>query len=404
MLYNPRDRRFIEDPYPTYAVLRDTDPVHRSFFGAWIVTRYEDVKAGFLDSRLRTMDLTAQIREKSDLMAAEMPDAEGRAPLHHLIVDVEHWMAFMEAPDHSRMRGEVADRLRKPALEKLRPTIREIAKQLIDRVYATGHIDLIGDFAQPLPARVLGHLLGIAQDDIPTLTRWMSDLIPVIDPLTPFSAYREMETVSRDFLAYLERTVALRRAAPQDDLISDMANSPVGLTARAIAGTCVQLFGAGVQTSTNLFANGIVALLKHPDCFAELKSDLSLVATANEELLRYDPSLQFAARTATEDLVIAGTAIAAHQTVFLTIAAANRDPRRFNEPDRLNLRRKDNPHLSFGAGRHFCVGGALARIEAQEAMTLLAEMLPGMRLAGDRQPFMESGVAVRRRPRLDIVF
>jgi cytochrome P450 len=159
-----------------------------------------------------------------------------------------------------------------------------------------------------------------------------------------------------------------------------------------------------VQTSTNLFANGIVALLKNPDSFAELKNDLSLVATANEELLRYDPSLQFAARTATEDLAISGTAIAANDTVFLTIGAANRDLRRFSEPDHLNLRRKDNPHLSFGCGRHYCVGGALARIEAQEAMTLLVEMLPEMRLADNRQPFMQSGVALRRRPRLDIVF
>lgn len=404
-LFNPRSPEFVANPYPIYATLRDHDPVHRSFFGAWIVTRYDDVRGAYRDRRLRSPDIPAKVRGKIDALeqwSAHAPDSG----LHDLLANIDHWLAFLEPPDHTRMRGSVSESLKKPNMEALRPSIHTVVAELLDEIRPRKQVDLIEDFARILPSRVIARLIGMPENEVDQFNRWAIGISSVLEPLLPLSAYREMNAVSKQFREYLIDLTARRRLRPSDDLISAMIQERDGyppLSNDEVAATCIHLFAAGVDTSTNLLGNGVLALLNNPEQKRRVANDPSLVPGAVEELLRYDPSLQLSSRHAVEDFEWHGKQIKAGDVVYLAIGSANRDPAKFVQPDVLDVTRDPNPHLTFGSGHHFCVGAPLARVEAQVALQLLLERLPNLRLA-DRSPSFTGNPVLRQLATVPLVF
>ena len=381
-LFNPRDPAFIADPYPIYARLRDEDPVHRSFMGAWVVTRYEHVKLVQRDLRFIAPDIPANLRRKNAFLKSRHP--EGDVTLDALENNLKYWFALLEDPDHGRLRGLVARTFHKRSAESMRADIVDCAARLIDDVRDRGEMDLIEDFAVELPTRVIARILGISDADLPQVFRWVQAMVNVLDPLQSLDTLLGIEAHCRAFVEFVARLVRERRAQPQADLISELVaagDERNALRDDEIVSTCVQLFLTGEQTMIGLISNGMLALLRHPDEMDRLKREPELLSTAVEELLRYDASMQMGSRHVGEDLELEGRTLRRGEQVYFAQGSANRDPRKFEDPDRLDLARKYNPHMSLGDGRHFCVGATLARVEAGVAFQMLLERLPHLRLA-----------------------
>lgn len=381
-LFNPRDPAFIADPYPTYRRMRDEDPVHRSFMGAWVVTRYEHVKLVQRDLRFHAPDIPANVRRKNEVLRARYP--AGEVNLDSLELNLKYWFALLENPDHGRLRGLVARTFHKRSAESMRTVIEECAAGLIERVRHRGEMDLVADFAAELPTRVIARILGIADEHLPQVFQWVQSMVNVLDPLQSLEAMLKIEETSRAFMAFVRELVRQRRASPRADLISELVEARderSALSDDEIVSTCIQLFLTGEQTMIGLLSNGMLALLRHPDEMRRLKADPGLLDTAIEELLRYDASMQMGSRHVAEDLELEGKLLRKGDQVYFVLGSANRDPRKFGDPDRLDLGRQYNPHMSLGEGRHFCVGAMLARVEASVAFQMLLERLPHMKLA-----------------------
>ncbi len=381
-LFNPRDPVFIADPYPTYARMRDEDPVHRSFMGAWVVTRYEHVKLVQKDLRFSAPDIPANLRRKNAFLKSQHP--AGDVTLNALEKNLKYWFALLEGPDHGRLRGLVARTFHKRSAESMRADIVDCAGKLIDGVRDRGEMDLIADFAVELPTRVIARILGIGDADLPQVFRWVQAMVNVLDPLQSMDAMLAIEAQCRAFVEFVGKLVRERRASPRADLISELVEAGDERNALAddeIVSTCVQLFLTGEQTMIGLISNGMLALLRHPHEMDRLKREPELLSTAVEELLRYDASMQMGSRHVAEDLELEGRTLRKGEQVYFAQGSANRDPRKFEDPDRLDVGRQYNPHMSLGDGRHFCVGATLARVEAGVAFQMLLERLPHMRLA-----------------------
>jgi pimeloyl-[acyl-carrier protein] synthase len=403
-LFNPRDPAFIADPYPIYARLREEDPIHRSFMGAWVLTRHEHVKLAYRDNRFRAPDVPANLRRKNEFLKTRHA-AEG-FNLDSLEANLSRWFAFLEDPDHQRLRNLVARTFHKRTADSMRDMIRESAEVLIEKVRHKGQMDLIHDFASELPTRVIARVFGIQDEHLPQLFNWMSRLAPVLDPLQSLEALKDMNEASGHFIEFTRDLVAQRRAHPRSDLTTELlqAHEEHGaLTDDEIVSTVIHLFATGEQTIIGFLSNSMLALLRNPEQLAMLRKDPAIMDTAIEELLRYDPAFQISSRHAAQDFELEGKAIRKGEQVYLAIGAANRDPRRFDDPDRLDLKRAKNPHLSFGEGRHFCIGAFLARMQARVALETLFERLPGIRLTGEPLRYMGQ-VTLRRVAALPLAF
>ncbi|MER5600608.1 cytochrome P450 [Streptomyces sp. NPDC002265] len=367
-LLTPEARR---DPYPFYARMRREDPVHRSAQGIWYLTRYADVEAALGDLRLSN-DRDRMTRAYSalggDLKAfSRLTDRLGRV------------MSNTDPPDHGRLRRLANRAFTARRVEALRDGIQRIVDQLIDRAVQAGpSMDLLETVASPLPMSVVCELFGIPAEDIPQVKSWFHRFGRLSEDID------KSETAIEQYEEYLARLVRQRRADPGDDLISALVATQAQddrLTDSELLATCFVLITAGDETTTHLVGNGMLALLRHPDQLARLREDPALVRIAVDELARYDTPTQAIVRVAAEDVAIGGRTLREGELAYLFLAATNRDPERFEEPDRLDLTRPGNRNLSFGNGPHFCLGGPLAKLQAEVAVGTLIRRLPHLRLA-----------------------
>lgn len=363
----------LADPYPLYRRLREEDPVHWDpFLHAWVVTRYNDVMQ-VLSSF--SADRTPTPEQLSRMGLGDL------TPIAQVMVQQ---MLFMDAPAHTRLRGLCAEAFTPHRVEALRAHIQDIANRLLDKVQGAGRMEVIADFAAPLPAIVTAEMLGVPTSDHQQLKSWSADFAEMLgnfqhNPNRVMRVRRSLEGM----LEYFRRMIAELRKKPRPGLINSLLTAEVQgdrlSDAEVIANSILTMVG-GQETTTNLIGNGIVTLLRNPQEANRLRQDRSIIGSAVEELLRYESPSQYTGRLAPEDIEMGGKKISKRQAVLAVMGAANRDPERFPDPDRLDLTRKDNRHVAFGWGPHFCFGAPLARIEGQIAFATVLERLHDMRL------------------------
>ncbi|WP_414584436.1 cytochrome P450 [Scytonema sp. PCC 10023] len=396
--FNPLDPEFQADPYPTYHHLRCFEPVHRTFMGVWLLTRYTDAKAVLRDSRFCICATPKKIKQRSHYL--EQGDFNG------LVQATGKWLIYLNPPDHTRLRGLVSKAFSSASVKRLRPQIQEVADELISKVWDKGSMDIMSDFACPLPVKVIAAMLGLPIEDCSKLHRWTDELSSVLDPLRSLEDYERMNKVALEFTDYFKSLIAERQKKPQQDLLSTLIaakEQDKKLSEEEIVSVCMLLFVAGEETTINLIGNGMLALLRHPDQMQKLKQQPTLIQGAVEELLRYDSPIQLTTRVATENVDINGVTIRAGEKVFVSLGAANRDPARFTDPDHLDITRQDNTHLSFADGIHYCLGAALARLEAEIAINTLVQQLPALKLSTDKLKW-RNNVTLRGLKALPIAF
>jgi cytochrome P450 len=381
ILFNPMDPEFVADPYPMYHRLRAEDPVHHSPLGFWVLTRYPDVLAMLRDPRLIKEPIAAFVAAR---FGVAVPPGLGLSMLDR------------DPPDHTRLRGLVSKAFTPRALERLRPEIQQIVDGLLDEVRGRGSMDLIEEFAYPLPVRVICEMLGVPVKDHERFKAWGLDIARGLDAimLPPDSPVGQRSVSGRRALAeYFRELIAERRAAPRDDMLSALiAAEEAGdtLNEEELLATCILLLVAGHETTVNLIGNGMLALLRHPAELRKLRDNPRLIGSAVEELLRFDGPVQRTARIPSEDITIGGQTIGKGEMVMPFLGAADRDPTQFPDPDRLDITRSDNRHIAFGMGIHFCLGAPLARMEGQIAINTLLARLPRLTLATDQPRFRQS--------------
>lgn len=365
---------FHADPYPFYHRLREADPVHESAQGFWVLTRLTDCVMALRDPRF---DHAAMVATLDAVYGG--PDDPNYVP---------RAMVFEDPPNHTRLRSLVNHAFTPRVTEGLRPRIHTIVNELIDRVQPTGQMEVIGDLAYTLAVTVVSELLGVPKDDQGTVKQWSADIarsLDAIDLVTDEEITRRGRASRLAMAAYFRALLPERRKSPRADLLSLLiAAESQGdkLSEGELLVMCVLLYVAGHETSVNLIGNGMLALLRHPEQLARWRAEPTLGMSAIEELLRYTSPVARAQRVTNTDVDIGGRVIPNGAKVVVLIAAANRDPAHFPEPDRLDLGRTDNHHMAFGYGIHFCLGAPLARLEGRIALETLINRLPRLALAG----------------------
>ncbi len=378
--FNPMDPEFVADPYPTYHRLRAEEPVHHNPLGFWVLTRYEDVVATLRDPRAIKEPIAAFVAAR---FGAPVPS-------------VGFSMLDRDPPDHTRLRGLVSKAFTPKMVEQLRPDVQALVDGLLDRVEGAGTMDLIEEFAYPIPVTVICLMLGVPVEDRERFKQWGLDIARGLDAimLPPDSEVARRSMVSRLALAeYFRELIAERRATPRADVLSGLiAAEEAGdrLSEHELLATCILLLIAGHETTVNLIGNGTLALLRHPDQLRLLRERPALIGGAVEELLRFDGPVQRTARIPDADITLRGCTIPKGELVMPFIGAADRDPAQFPDPDRLDITRTDNRHIAFGLGIHFCLGAPLARVEGQIAINTLLRRLPRLALATERPVFRQS--------------
>jgi cytochrome P450 len=383
-------RAFKANPYPFYARLRDQTPVCRIQLcdkrPGWLVTRYDDVVTVLKDDRF-----------KSEGRKVMTPEQLSRQPwVPKAFTPLLRNMLALDPPDHTRLRALVHKAFTPRLVEAMRQGIERLTDELLDAARARGRIDLIHDYALPLPTMIIAGMLGVPARDRPRFHRWSSAIMTSTSSI--WSTLKILPHVSA-FMNYLRKLVNARRVDPQDDLTSALVQAREAgdsLSEDELLAMIFLLLVAGHETTVNLIGNGVLALLEHPAQMARLRDDPELIKPAVEELLRFDAPVQIAnERYASEDVTIAGVTIARGEMVFPVLASANRDPAQFDRPDELEIAREPNRHLTFGQGIHYCVGAPLARLEGQIAINTLLSQMPDLRLAVPKE-------ALRRRPGMSL--
>jgi pimeloyl-[acyl-carrier protein] synthase len=293
-------------------------------------------------------------------------------------------MLFMERASHTRLRGLCSQAFTPARVEALRAHIQDIANRLLDSVLPNGEMELIADFAAPLPSIVTAELLGVPTSDHRQLKSWSADFAEMLGNFqhNPDRTTRVLSTLT-DMTAYFRDAIREQRVRPREGLVSSLLSADVNgdrLSDEEVAASLIVTMVGGQETTMNLIGNGILSLLRNQDVMQELRNDLSLIPSAVEELLRYESPSQHTARLAPDDVEVGGKQIRKRQAVIAVMGAANRDPERFPDPDRLDIRRKDNRHVAFGFAAHFCFGAPLARMEAQIAFATILQRLPNLQL------------------------
>jgi cytochrome P450 len=391
----------LANPYPLYARLRAEDPVYwDERWGSWVLTRYADVVAALHDPRL------SAVHHGRSQDTSWLPE-EWRASLGPVLQALGRLMLFVDPPDHTRLRGLVNKAFTPRVVENMRGQIMTLVDELLDAVRDRGQMDVIADFAYPLPAIVIAQMLGVPPEDRDRFRAWSDDFGTLLDDygLTLENAARSLSGMA-EFMAYFRPMIARRRRQPASDLLSALATAEERgdvLSEDELLANCVLLLGAGHGTTTHLIGNGLLALLCHPDQAARLRDDPAVAAGAVNELLRYDGPVQLTGRAATTDLEIGGRHIAAGQGVTTVLGAANHDPAQFPDPDVLDITRPESRHVAFGYGAHFCVGAPLARLEASIALPALLRCLPNLRLQTEA-PEWEPSMVFRGLRSLPVAF
>ncbi|MBV1949889.1 cytochrome P450 [Streptomyces sp. BV129] len=378
--FDPWSPEFLADPYPAYAELRARGRVIRyEPTDQWLVPHHADVSALLRDRRLGR---TYQHRFTHEEFGRTTPPPE-HEPFHTLN---DHGMLDLEPPDHTRIRRLVSKAFTPRTVERLRGYVHGLADELVGDLVAAGGGDLLADVAEPLPVAVIAELLGIPEADRAPLRPWSADICGMYELNPSPETARRAVRASVEFSEYLRTLIAARRAEPADDLISALiAAHDEGdrLTGQEMISTAVLLLNAGHEATVNATVNGWHALFEHPAQLAALRADHTLVPTAVEELLRYDTPLQLFERWVLDDIELAGTTIPRGAELALLFGSANHDETVFDDPTSLDLSRGDNPHISFSAGIHYCIGAPLARLELGASMTALLRRAPTLALAAE---------------------
>ena len=395
-IFAPHRDAHPDDMYAYYERFREAARVARGEPGwaggdeALVLLRFEDVHAGLRDSRLGKE--WQRLLPPSETPHVPEPDSFG---------DVAgNFMLFRDPPDHTRLRSTANMAFTPRHVNKMRAPIEDLAARLVTDMKAReGPVDLIANFAYPLPVLVIADILGVPNDDLQRFRDWAAVLAAAIDlPVSGLADFvRRADQTTSDLADYLRWIVKERREDPRDDLISTLiaAETAEGkINEKELISTLILLLVAGHETTVNLIGNGTLALLQHPDQWRALVDDPSLARNATEELLRYDSPVQMTSRLAFEDMDVAGKEIRRGTEVIYVLGSANRDPRAFQEPDRLDIRRDVGRIVSFGMGVHFCLGSQLARLEGEIAFETLAREAPGLHLATNK-PQWRAGLVLR---------
>ena len=356
--------RVLADPYPTYRLLRESDPIHRMrLVDGWAVTRYEDVEQILLD------------HQRFSNWGAGAGDR---------IYTRDRSMLDLDPPDHTRLRSLVSKAFTPRSVAALKPRIEEIVEELLDGVDGERQFDLIDSFAFPLPVIVIAEMLGVPAQDLEQFKDWSNDIVVSLEPVQTREQRERFRRSEQELYQYFEGIIELRRQNPQDDLVSALlAAEEEGdrLSHGELLATLLLLLVAGNETTRNLIGNGMLALLRNPEELARLREQPELIDSAIDELLRYDSPVQLDGRTLVEDVEMGGKRMRAGQQVVAVVGAANRDPAAFTEPNRLDIGRQEKSHISFGRGIHYCLGASLAKLEGQIALASLLERFSSIRLA-----------------------
>jgi pimeloyl-[acyl-carrier protein] synthase len=372
-LYHLLDPDVLANPYPLFRRLRAEDPVHWDpFLHTWVVTRYVDVLEvlhTFSANRTHTP-------EKLQAMGLSQI-----SPLAQLMVKQ---MLFMDPPAHTRLRSLASQAFSPARVAVLRSHIREIVNTLLDEVQSKGQMDVIADVAEPLPAIVTAEMLGVPLSDRHQLKTWSADFAEMLGNFqhNPEHAPRMLRSV-QDMTAYFRDRIREQNNHPREGLVQSLMTAEIDgdrLSEEEVVANSIVTMVGGQETTTNLIGNGMLTLLRNPSEMERLQEDQSLIPSAVEEMLRYESPSQHTGRLAPEDVELGGKMIRKGQAVMAVMAAANRDPERFPDPDRFDIARNDNRHLAFGYAAHFCFGAALARVEGQEAFEAIFRRLHSLEL------------------------
>ena len=366
---------FKANPYPFYARLRAEAPVYRTTLPtretAWLITRYDDVVAVLKDERF--------VKDTSNALTPEQ--AANQRWFRKVFKSLQHNMLDRDPPDHTRLRALVQTAFTPRLIEQMRGRIDRLTNDLLDAVQGRGHMDLIGEYALPIPTTIIAEMLGVPVGDRHKFHRWSNAIISAAS-----SSWQMVKAVPNAWalMRYLRKIIRKRRADPQDDLVSALARAEEAgdrLSEEELMAMVFLLLVAGHETTVNLIGNGTLALLEHPEQMEMLRKEPALIRPAVEEMLRYTSPVDMATeRYAREEVTLHGVTIPRGEMVFVVLASANRDERQFANPDSFDITREPNKHLAFGLGNHFCLGASLARLEGQIAISTLLHRAPELRL------------------------
>ena len=375
--------KILQDPYPTYARLHQEGPLHHLEVGGkwsvWSIFSHAECSKIAKDPRLSAK------RAKQMLLALPL---SRQAEFSELARMFGLWMIFMDPPEHTRLRKLLNKGFSPAVVEGLRPQVEATVDQMLKSLQHGSEVELLREFANPLPVRIILEMLGIPQELRDTFVNWSRAIAAFRgNPNPTVEQARGAQDALIALTEFFRKTVAERRRNKGNDLISlliDIEEEGEVLTEEELYAQCIALLFAGHETTRNLIGNGMYTLLQHPRETAELREKPQMIRSAVEELLRYESPVQFTARVLKEDIEVCGRPIRKRWTVLCMLGAANRDPAQFKEPNELNLERLNNQHLAFSAGLHFCIGAQLARLEGQVAILKLVQRFPEMKLAGPR--------------------
>jgi cytochrome P450 len=380
IVFNPLRPDLRVDPHPFYRELREKDPFHRSYpASGWVLSRHADCLEVLSDrtfsSDERHFRRYARMRRRNDLAGIPDPYESGLAS-----------MLRMDAPDHTRLRGLVSKAFTPRAVERMRARVEQLADELVAPIQRKRDLELVGEFAAPLPVIVIAEMLGVPIADRERFRHWSDEVVLALGDKTQDDLHRA-HRARNELQAYFAAILGQRRAEPREDLISALAAAEEAgdrLTETEMFGTLVLLLVAGNETTTKLICNSMIALLRNPEQLDLLRREPKRVAGAVEELLRYDGPVQFTSRIVLDDREIRGNPVRRGDQLILMLAGANRDPDAFPDPERLDVTRDDNArHLAFGHGAHFCLGAQLARLETAVALEALITRLPDVRFGSE---------------------
>ena len=398
--FNPFDPEFHYDPYPTYQALREQDPVSWTYWGAWVLTRHREVKAVLNDPRFNSLEVNKTLEKKNRYLQSK-PDN-----LDSLVQSTRQFLFFLNPPDHGKFRRLALKAFPAKIWRQAEPFIEKRANELIDRVQHKETMDIMGDFAAKLSGQVIHYLLGLPETDWEQLHQWSMGLARILDPMLPLKVSQAMNRITIPFATYLQKHITQRRRQPTPDLLSRLLaveENGESLTDDEVISLCMMFFIAGEHTTLSMIGTGTLALINYPDQLTLLQEKPKLISLAVEEMLRYESSIQLVAREAKEPVTLNGKEITAGQNLILSLAAANRDPEVFPEPDRFNILRKENRHVAFSGGTHNCIGAGLTRLEVPIAFNVLLQRLSELKLATDRLVWHES-IVLRSLESLPITF
>ncbi len=373
----------LQDPYPAYARLHEEGPLHYldvdGKWALWSIVSHAECSSAAKDPRLSA--------KRSQQMILSLP-LSSQSDFSELARMLGLWLIFMDPPEHTRLRKLLNKGFSPAAIEGLRSQVEAIVDEMLKPLQHGAEVDLMREFANPMPVRIILEMLGIPQELRDIFVNW-SRAIAVFrgSPERTVAQARDAQDALIALTDFFRKTVAERRRNKGNDLISlliDIEEEGEVLTEEELYAQCIALLFAGHETTRNLIGNGMYTLLRHPQETAELREKPEIIRTAVEEILRYESPVQLTARVLKEDVEICGQHIPRKWSVLCMLGAANRDPKRFRDPNQLDLKRLNNQHLAFSAGPHACIGGQLARLEGQVALLNLVQRFPEMKLAGPR--------------------